>query len=92
MLQAIGRRFAVSLKGVAFVGDSLRDLQAGFSVGCTPYLVTTGKGAQTLAKGGLPPGTSVLHDLAAVADRLLHTEQLVSETVEAARAALQKGK
>ncbi len=92
MLQAIGHRFAVSLKGVAFVGDSLRDLQAGFSVGCTPYLVTTGKGAQTLAKGGLPPGTSVLDDLAAVVDRLLQTDQHVIETVEAARAALQKGK
>lgn len=71
MLQEIGRRFNVSLKGVPAVGDSLRDLQAAFLVGCLPCLVLTGKGAATQAKGGLPPGTVVYPDLARMVDGLL---------------------
>ena len=73
MLQEIARRFDISLKGVPVVGDSLRDLQAGFVSGCTPYLVLSGKGEKTLAKGGLPPGTTVHENLAAVVDHLLKT-------------------
>jgi len=71
MLQEIAKRFDIGLKGVPTVGDSLRDLQAGFVTGCTPYLVLTGKGEKTRAKGGLPPGTTVHQDLAAVVDHLL---------------------
>jgi D-glycero-D-manno-heptose 1,7-bisphosphate phosphatase len=71
MLQEIANRFGVSLKSVPTVGDSLRDLQAGFVLGCTPYLVLTGKGEKTHAKGGLPPGTTVYPNLAAVVDQLL---------------------
>jgi D-glycero-D-manno-heptose 1,7-bisphosphate phosphatase len=74
MLQEIARRFDVSLKGVPTVGDSLRDLQAGYVSGCVPYLVSTGKGPKTLAKGGLPPGTTVHADLAAVVHHLLKTQ------------------
>lgn len=73
MLHEIAKRFDVSLKGVPTVGDSLRDLQAGFVVGCTPYLVLTGKGEKTRDKGGLPPGTTIHPDLAAVVDHLLKT-------------------
>ncbi|HJU72033.1 MAG TPA: D-glycero-beta-D-manno-heptose 1,7-bisphosphate 7-phosphatase [Paucimonas sp.] len=71
MLQAIAKRFDLSLKGVPAVGDSLRDLQAGFLAGCAPYLVLTGKGERTREKGGLPPGTAIYPNLAAVADHLL---------------------
>lgn len=71
MLQAIARRFNVSLKGVPAVGDSLRDLQAAFLVGCLPCLVLTGKGEATQARGGLPPGTVVYPDLARMVDALL---------------------
>jgi D-glycero-D-manno-heptose 1,7-bisphosphate phosphatase len=71
MLHAIAQRFDVSLKGVPCVGDSLRDLQSGFVVGCVPYLVLTGKGKKTQMTGGLPPGTMVLPDLAATVDYLL---------------------
>ncbi|HEY8608807.1 MAG TPA: D-glycero-beta-D-manno-heptose 1,7-bisphosphate 7-phosphatase [Noviherbaspirillum sp.] len=74
MLQEIGRRFDISLKGVPTVGDSLRDLQAGYVCGCTPYLVRTGKGERTLEKGGLPPGTTVHADLAALVEHLLRRE------------------
>lgn len=73
MLHAIAKRFNVNLKGVPTVGDSLRDLQAGFAVGCVPYLVLTGKGEKTRDKGGLPPGTLIFPDLAAVVDQLLES-------------------
>ena len=92
MLHAIGQRYDVNLKNIAFVGDSLRDLQAGFSVGSKPYLVKTGKGTKTLDKGGLPPGTTIFQDLAAVVDALLEREQLAVATVETARNAIQKKK
>lgn len=73
MLAEIGKRFDVSLKGVPTVGDSLRDLQPGFVLGCTPYLVLTGKGEKTRNTGGLPPGTAVFPDLASVVEHLLKT-------------------
>ncbi len=71
LLQEISKRFDINLRSVPTVGDSLRDLQAGFVSGCTPYLVLTGKGELTRTKGGLPPGTTIHSDLAAVADHLL---------------------
>ena len=71
MFEEIGKRFKVSLKGVPTVGDSLRDLQAGYVKGCLPYLVLTGKGQKTFDTGGLPPGTQVFRDLAAMVDALL---------------------
>ena len=70
MLHEIARRFDRNLKGVSLVGDSLRDLEAGVAAGCEPLLVKTGKGLATLAKGGLPAGTRVFDDLAAVAAHL----------------------
>lgn len=75
MLHEIARRYDVSLKGVHSVGDSLRDLQSGFVVGCIPHLVLTGKGVKTRDKGGLPPGTQIYPDLAAFVDKLLAAEQ-----------------
>jgi D-glycero-D-manno-heptose 1,7-bisphosphate phosphatase len=73
MLQAIGQRYEVSLKGVPTAGDSLRDLQAGYLLGCALSLVLTGKGEKTRAKGGLPPGTMIFANLAAMANHLLQT-------------------
>jgi len=71
MFEEIGKRFKINLKGVPTVGDSLRDLQAGFISGCVPYLVLTGKGTSTNETGGLPPGTQVFADLAAVVSHLI---------------------
>ncbi|TWI64231.1 D-glycero-D-manno-heptose 1,7-bisphosphate phosphatase [Pseudoduganella lurida] len=71
MFAEISKRYGVSLKGVPTVGDSLRDLQAGFIGGCVPYLVLTGKGAGTHEKGGLPPGTQVFADLATTVQHIL---------------------
>ncbi|MBC7454524.1 MAG: D-glycero-beta-D-manno-heptose 1,7-bisphosphate 7-phosphatase [Massilia sp.] len=71
MFEEIAKRFKISLKGVPNVGDSLRDLQAGYLSGCTPFLVLTGKGEKTFETGGLPPGTTVFADLAAMVGALL---------------------
>ena len=67
MLEEIAARYNTSLPGVPVVGDSLRDLQSAAVLGATPYLVLTGKGVKTQAKGGLPEGTLVFANLAAVA-------------------------
>jgi len=80
MLQEIARRFGAHLKGVPAVGDSLRDLQPAFLAGCTPHLVLTGKGQKTRATGGLPPGTVIHADLAAVVDHLLKADIVLPVT------------
>lgn len=64
LFEEIGRRFGMPLDGVPAVGDSLRDMQAGASVGCRPMLVLTGKGQLTRREGGLPEGTDVFANLA----------------------------
>lgn len=40
----------VNLSGIAFIGDSLRDLQAAQAAGASPVLVKTGKGRKTLTE------------------------------------------
>ncbi len=47
MLHQIEAQFGLSLRGCWFVGDSLRDLQAGRKHGCRPVLVRTGNGGAT---------------------------------------------
>ena len=76
MFQEIAKRYDVKLRGIPSVGDSLRDLQASYTAGCTPYLVLSGKGKATLENGGLPPGTLIYPDLAAVVDKLLLSEDV----------------
>ena len=71
LFQQIGRRYDIDLRGVPAVGDSLRDLQAASAAGCNPWLVQTGNGNKTQAKGNLPEGTQIRADLGAVADALL---------------------
>ncbi len=70
MLREIAERMSVELAGVPVIGDSMRDLDAAAAVGARPCLVLTGKGAKTQAAGGLPRGTEVFPDLAAIAARL----------------------
>jgi D-glycero-D-manno-heptose 1,7-bisphosphate phosphatase len=76
MMRAIAERYNIDLKEVPVVGDSLRDLQAGFIVGCKPHLVLTGKGEATMAAGGLPPGSLVHLNLATMVEHFLLTETL----------------
>jgi len=70
LLREIASRFDIELKGVPMIGDSLRDVEAAAAAGAQPYLVLTGKGRQTRDAGGLPKGTEVVADLAAIAARL----------------------
>ena len=72
MLDEIAARYNLGdLDDVPVVGDSLRDLQPAAALGAQSYLVLTGKGMKTQAAGGLPEGTIILPDLAAVVDELV---------------------
>lgn len=72
MLEDIGRRLKISLRGVPAVGDSWRDIQAALAVGAAPILVRTGKGERTLADmPQLSANIPVCDDLAATADWIL---------------------
>ena len=80
LFEQIGERFAVSLRDVPVVGDSLRDLQAGAAVGCKPHLVRTGKSARLSATAleslcAQVPGTVVHTDLAAFAEYIIREER-----------------
>lgn len=77
LFEQISDRYAMDLKGVPTVGDSVRDLVAGVTLGCEPHLVLTGKG---MAYRGcslpetFPANTRVHADLAAFAEFLLARE------------------
>lgn len=64
-------RFGAQPAQAVAVGDSLRDLEGAAACGVPTFLVRTGNGAKTLAKGNLPAGTRVVDDLAALAALLL---------------------
>ncbi len=71
MIEEIAVRYGITLQDVPAVGDSLRDLEAAARLGALPYLVLTGKGAKTQAKGNLPEGTLIYPDLASVVATLI---------------------
>jgi D-glycero-D-manno-heptose 1,7-bisphosphate phosphatase len=71
MYHDIAQHFNVSLKNVPVIGDSLRDLQAAREVGARPYLVRTGKGERTIAKGEGLDGVPIFDNLLALVDNLL---------------------
>ncbi len=71
MLKEIALRFSINLKNVPAIGDSLRDLQAYDAAGAQPILVKTGKGEETLARGGLPKDTWICKNLAEAAQRII---------------------
>ena len=48
LLESFASDKNISLKGIAFIGDALRDIQAALAAGASPMLVKTGKGQQTL--------------------------------------------
>ena len=48
LLKQIERHLGHSLSGVPFIGDSMRDLEAGRACSCIPILVKTGIGMRTL--------------------------------------------
>lgn len=46
LFELIANYFQISLEGVPAIGDSKRDIEAAFKMGCSPILVRTGKGEQ----------------------------------------------
>lgn len=48
LLRQIEREYDCSLKDKYFVGDSMKDVDAARAHGCTPLVVRTGKGSQTV--------------------------------------------
>ena len=50
MFRQIAERFNVDLSGVPVVGDSLRDLQAGIAVGCSPLSGTDRQGQENAGR------------------------------------------
>lgn len=85
LIDAIEAEFNISAEGVPFIGDTLRDLQAGVEKGCIPLLVKTGNGLKTLHALQYPdtdiiddlPGVTldqiqIFDDLAAAADALIN--------------------
>lgn len=76
LLRDIGKRYAIDLKHVPMVGDTLRDLQAAAAAGCEPHLVLSGRAAgldsdAVQALADQVPGTRVHDDLPAFAEHLL---------------------
>lgn len=71
MFKDIADRYNADLNGVPTIGDSLRDLQAGAAVGCSPILVLTGKGKDTQHDPALPANTRIYPDLAAAVAALI---------------------
>lgn len=69
LFEQIAHRYAVPLKDVPAIGDSLRDLKAAKAAGARPILVLTGKGRRAQAKR--PAGVPVFTDLAAAIDAIL---------------------
>lgn len=72
MILDICERFNVDdISKIAFVGDSIRDLEAIASAGGIPILVKTGNGKKTLAKFQLPLKTLVFDNLLGVSQYLI---------------------
>ncbi len=76
LLERIEEEFRCDLRGQWFIGDSLRDLQAGLAHGCRPVLVRTGNGKKTekFLKNNNLTGIDVFEDLRQAVDSLLGQE------------------
>lgn len=71
MLDKLVLQFSVDASDTWFVGDSRSDLECAVNAKCKPALVLTGKGKQTLSKGGLPEQVDKFENLEAFVDKLL---------------------
>ncbi len=86
LFEQIGERYGIDLKGVAVVGDALRDVVAGASAGCEPHLVLTGNGAAYRGRDlpeTFPANTRVHEDLSAFADWMVARGARVTQAVAA---------
>ena len=86
LFEQIGERYGIDLKGVAVVGDALRDVVAGASAGCEPHLVLTGNGAAYRGRDlpeTFPANTQVHEDLSAFADWMVARGARATQAVAA---------
>ena len=86
LFEQIGERYGIDLKGVAVVGDALRDVVAGASAGCEPHLVLTGNGAAYRGRDlpeTFPANTRVHEDLSAFADWMVARGARATQAVAA---------
>jgi D-glycero-D-manno-heptose 1,7-bisphosphate phosphatase len=74
LLLQFAERAKISLEGVPFVGDTLRDIQAAQAVGAHPFLVKTGKGTKT-AQDNPDLGVPVFENLLEAAKEIIHHAQ-----------------
>ena len=72
MLIDIAKRFNADPASIAFIGDSLRDLQAAVSAGYQPVLVLTGNGQRTKKLPEIPANTITYNDLAHAAKHIIN--------------------
>jgi len=68
LLQQAMHAFGVGAAETAFVGDSMRDLQAAVAASCKPVLVLTGNGLATAEKLAAPEHAEVARQVQVVAD------------------------
>ncbi len=71
MLLSLMAELHASPEDTVFVGDSLRDIQAGVAAGCRAVLVRTGNGAQHEAAARNAGATDVYNDLGTFTTALL---------------------
>ncbi len=67
----------VSPSAVAFIGDSLKDMQAALTAGCQPFLVLSGNDTGVEERARSLGVTEVAKDLAAAAQRILQINTAV---------------
>ncbi len=81
LLHQIQERYGIDLRGVPYVGDSLRDMQAAHAAGCAPHLVLTGRHPDIQGQAlpaTFPAQTQVHANLSAFVDHLLGETSLSS--------------
>ncbi|MEM8844156.1 MAG: D-glycero-beta-D-manno-heptose 1,7-bisphosphate 7-phosphatase [Pseudomonadota bacterium] len=71
LLKDIAARAHITLKGIPFIGDTMRDIEAALAVNAKPMLVLTGKGEVTFKSGEVPDNVEVYENLYEAVDNLL---------------------
>jgi len=72
LFEQIAKDFAIDLKNVPALGDSLRDIQAALTVGCKAVLVRTGNGEKVISEN-----ESSLRNVDVYADLFAAVENLI---------------
>lgn len=76
LLHEIQARTQIELKDCPFIGDSVKDIEAGLAAGLQPMLVRTGKGEMSINSGEIPDDIPVFDNLAAAVDHLINRMEL----------------